>query len=239
MIKYKLLNPDLTTHGGFKWEVGKTYTIDKPGNELCSNQVFHCYESPATATIFNRRHANIQNPVCYSVEVGEIVADDGLKMGTKSMALIDPVDLPAFTKRQYRIFAIYCARYALNKAKLNIPEWDKWADLFLSGDAAAAYAADAYAAAAAAAYAADAADAAAYAAAYAAYAAAAAYAADAYAAADTAAYAAYAAADTAAYDAAYDAAAYAAADTAAAAAAYDAAADTAAYAEFAEQALKA
>jgi len=147
MIKYKLLNPDLTTHGGFKWEVGKTYTIDKPGNELCSNQVFHCYESPATATIFNRRHANIQNPVCYSVEVGEIVADDGLKMGTKSMALIDPVDLPAFTKRQYRIFAIYCARYALNKAKLNIPEWDKWADLFLSGDAADAYAADADAAA--------------------------------------------------------------------------------------------
>ena len=172
MIKYKLLNPDLTTHGGFKWEVGKTYTIDKPGNELCSNQVFHCYESPATATIFNRRHANIQNPVCYSVEVGEIVADDGLKMGTKSMALIDPVDLPAFTKRQYRIFAIYCARYALNKAKLNIPEWDKWADLFLSGDAAAAdtaaaaYDAAAYAAADTAAAAADTAAAYAAAAAY-------------------------------------------------------------------------
>ena len=156
MIKYKLLNKDLTTHGGFQWKVGKTYTIDKPGTTMCSDEVFHCYESPATAVIFNGRHANIQNPVCYSVEVGDIVADDGLKMGTKSMTLIEQVNLPVFTNRQYRVFAILCTKYALDKAKLNIPAWTKWADLYLTDvDADAADAADAaydaYAAAAAAA----------------------------------------------------------------------------------------
>ena len=149
MIKYKLLNPDLTTHGGFQWEVGKTYTIDKPGNTLCSDEVFHCYESPATAVIFNPRHANISNPVCYSVEVGEIVANDGLKIGTKSMALIEQVDLPVFTDQQYRVFAILCAKYAIDKTSLNIPKWNEWADLCLSGKSA--YAAAAYADAAAAA----------------------------------------------------------------------------------------
>ena len=156
MIKYKLLNKDLTTHGGFQWEVGKTYTIDKPGNTMCSDEVFHCYESPATAAIFNGRHANIQNPVCYSVEVGDIVADDGLKMGTKSMTLIEQVNLPVFTNRQYRVFAILCTKYALDKAKLNIPVWTKWADLYLTdvdAAAAAAYAATVTAAAAAAVYA--------------------------------------------------------------------------------------
>ena len=29
-MKYKLLNQDMTTYDGFQWEVGKTYTIDKP-----------------------------------------------------------------------------------------------------------------------------------------------------------------------------------------------------------------
>ena len=167
-MKYKLLNQDMTTYDGFQWEVGKTYTIDKPGNELCTDQVFHCYYSPETAAIFNRLHANISDPICYAVETGDIVADDGLKLGTKSMKLISRVELPTFTDRQYRLFAIKAARFAMNLANITIPQWDKWADLYENDSAtpadAAADAAVAYAAAdAVAAY--DAADAAAYAAA--------------------------------------------------------------------------
>ena len=165
-MKYKLLNQDMTTYDGFQWEVGKTYTIDKPGNELCTDQVFHCYYSPETAAIFNRLHANISDPICYAVETGDIVEDDRLKLGTKSMKLISRFDLPTFTDRQYRLFAIKAARFAMNLANITIPQWDKWADLYENdsatpdaayaaayaaadaADAAAAYAADAYSAAA-------------------------------------------------------------------------------------------
>jgi len=187
-MKYKLLNQDMTTYDGFQWEVGKTYTIDKPGNELCTDQVFHCYYSPETAAIFNRLHANISDPICYAVETADIVADDGLKLGTKSMKLISRVELPTFTDRQYRLFAIKAARFAMKRANITIPQWDKWADLYENDSAtpAAAYAV------------------------YAAYASYAATAAAAYDAAAAAAYAAaYDAAAAAAYAAAYDAAAYA------------------------------
>ena len=135
---YKLLNQDLTTHNGFQWEVGKTYTIDKPGNALCSDQVFHCYASPETAALFNPAHADIYNPICYRVECGEIVADDGLKQGTKSMQLIEPVELPVFTQRQTTIFAIYCAESALKKAGVTIPVWENWVNAFKAGETGAA-----------------------------------------------------------------------------------------------------
>jgi hypothetical protein len=176
MIKYKLLTKNLTTHNGFKWEVGKLYKIDKPGNSLCSDEVFHFYDSPETAALFNTRHANISNPVCYSVEIDDIVAFDGLKGGAKQMRLIEQVNLPIFTKRQWIIFAIFSAKSASKYLGKPIHEWDLWAEKYLKNTAAAAdaaYAAYAAYAAADAAYAAYAAAYAAYAAADAAYAAAA------------------------------------------------------------------
>jgi len=191
VIKYKLLRKDLTTHNGFKWEVGKQYVTDKPGNELCSEQVFHFYESPETAAVFTKRHADILDPVCYSVEIDSVVAFDGLKGGARKMRLIKQVKLPIFTKRQLVIFAIFSARSIAKNLNKNIPQWDEWADAYLS-NADATDATDA----------ADAADAAYY---------------DA----DAAYYAAASAADAAVYDAdaAYYAAAYYAANAAAAAAA--------------------
>ena len=154
---YKLLNQDLTTHNGFQWEVGKTYNIDidKPGKKLCTNQVFHAYRSPETAALFNPIHANISNPICYSVDTGKIVADDGLKVGVKSMRLVEQIKLPVFTARQQTIFAILCAQQARKYLTNPIPEWDKWADDYINNrstnaDAAtyAAYATAAYAVAA-------------------------------------------------------------------------------------------
>ena len=132
MIKYKLLRKDLTTHNGFKWEVGKQYVTDKPGNELCSEQVFHFYESPETAAVFTKRHADILDPVCYSVEIDSVVAFDGLKGGARKMRLIKQVKLPIFTKRQLVIFAIFSARSIAKNLNKNIPQWDEWADAYLS-----------------------------------------------------------------------------------------------------------
>jgi hypothetical protein len=158
---------------------------------------------------------------------GDVVVDDGTKVGCTRLTTLKQTPLPTITLEQRVTFAIKCALHVYKE-----PSWVAWAQAWLANtnrDAARAYAADADAAAAYAAYAADAyADAAdaAYAAAYdAAYAAYAAYAyayayADAYAdAADAAAadaadaaYAARAAARAAAYAARADA--YADADSA-------------------------
>lgn len=146
-MKYKLLNKDLTTYENFKWEVGKTYIINEPGNDLCTNKVFHCYESPECAILFNPIHANIRNPICYSVECGPIVNSDGLKMGTKSMKLKDKIKLPNFSLDDKIIFAILCTKAVLT---YKIPKWDAWADKYLvtnTTDAADIAHAAAYAAA--------------------------------------------------------------------------------------------
>jgi len=156
MPKVKLLNPDMTSHKGFKWEVGKTYTIEKPGTRLCSDQVFHGYHSAETAALFNRIHANIKSPVCYEIETSEIVSDDSLKFGVKSMTLTKKIELPVFSRSQRTIFAILCAKQVRHHLRQPITKWDEWAETYMNSTDAAAY--DAYA------YAADAADAAAYAA---------------------------------------------------------------------------
>ena len=148
---YKLLTQNLTTHDGFQWEVDKTYTIDKPGNTLCSDEVFHAYHSPETAALFNPIHGEIQNPLCYLVDTSEIVADDGLKVGVKSMRLVEQIKLSVFTHRQRTIFAILCAKRVKKHRYTPIPKWGKWANDYINNCAtsidyttarAAAYAAD-------------------------------------------------------------------------------------------------
>ena len=181
MKRYKLTTKDLTTHKGHKWVVGVEQFIAKPGNALCSDQVFHFYDSPRIAILLNPAHANISDPVVWEVDCDE-VAHDGVKGGAKRMTIIKKVKIPHFTNLQKQIFAIKCA-LAVYRAE----DFATWARDFISGKdrtkkSAAAAARAAYAAYAAA----DAGDAAAHAAADAAYAAAAAahaaYAADAYAA---------------------------------------------------------
>jgi len=128
MSKYKLLRQDMTTYKDFAWKVGEKYTIDKPGSKLCSDQVFHFYESPEEAIIFNPIHANIKNPLIYSCKCENIVATDGTKGGCKSMTLLKKIELPAITIEQKITFAIYCAK-TVYKGK----RWNKWADNWLSG----------------------------------------------------------------------------------------------------------
>ena len=205
---YKLVTQDYTTHGGMEWEIGVTNRATAEGNEMCTDQVLHCYADPYLAVLFNPRHANIKNPRMLEIECSNIVATDGLKHACKEQTPIAEIELPQLTTRQKVLFAIKCSLFVYKTR-----DFVTWAENYISGAdisvraanaAAANAAADAAANAADAAYAAaNAADAAAYAADAAAYAAA-----NAANAADAAAYAAANAADAAAY------AAYAAADAA-------------------------
>ena len=148
MKRYKLTTQDMTTHAGHKWKIGVEQVIDEPGNTLCSDQVFHFYDSPEVAVLLNPAHANIANPLLWEVSCDE-VAHDGTKGGAKHMTLTKKVKAPRFTELQKQVFAIKCAL-----AVYKDMGFKKWANGFLSGkDRTAARAADA----ARAAYAADAA----------------------------------------------------------------------------------
>ena len=91
---YKLLTQEKKSHGGFQWEMNKEYRIDKPGKELCSDQVFHCYSHPVLAILLNPIHANINNPRLFEIEVDAITNDDGLKYGTKMQKLVREIEIP-------------------------------------------------------------------------------------------------------------------------------------------------
>jgi hypothetical protein len=181
-MKYcKLLTQNLTSRQDTKWEIGVPITVTEAGNEMCSNQVLHCYNHPMLAVIFNPIHADIRNPKLFEIEVDKIVNTDGLKFASKSQTLIKEISLPEIAIEQKVEFAIRIAKLVC-KDEL----WNAWADDWLAGkdrfnkvlalatrdatrdagraaagraaaDAAAAYAADAAYAANAAAYAANAA----------------------------------------------------------------------------------
>ena len=130
MKAYKLLDQELKSNDGqFQWEIGKTYTIDKPGNRMCSPEVFHCYNHPVLAVLFNRIHADIQNPRLFEIEVPEFVNDDKMKFASKSQKLIKELDLPVISVEQRAEFAIRIVKL-VHKNK----EWNAWADKWLSGE---------------------------------------------------------------------------------------------------------
>jgi hypothetical protein len=180
---YKLLTQDMTSHKDTKWELNKTITVTKEGNQMCTDQVLHCYNHPLLAILFNPLHADISNPRLFEINVNAIVNTDGLKYASKSQTLIKELTIPEISLEQRIEFAIRVAKLVCKDTN-----WNTWADNWLdksdrtkeSAYAAYTYAADAaayaaYAAAAAAAsaatYAAASADdayAVAYAAAYAA-----------------------------------------------------------------------
>lgn len=127
MKKYKLTTQFMTTHKGFQWKLGRKEIIEKEGNELCSGEVFHFYDSPELAILLNPIHANITNPRLFEVEC-EVVSHDGLKGGSKIMKIEKELPLPEISLTQKIAFGIYCAMTAHNE-----PIWSKWAKNWIDG----------------------------------------------------------------------------------------------------------
>ena len=152
---YKLLSQEMTSRNNTKWEIGKAIEISKEfsGNELCSNQLLHCYASPEIAVFMNPAHANISEPRLFRIRCSKIIADDGTKQGCKKQTLLKELNLPEISIEQRIKIAILCAAEVYKE-----PNFLFWAEDWNTGKdrtAAAAYAAAnaAAAAAAAAAYA--------------------------------------------------------------------------------------
>ena len=142
LTKYKLTNKDMQTHNGFQFVLNKENVIDRPGNALCTDQVFHYYDSPELAVLFNPIHANYQPARLFMIEC-DSVAHDGLKGGSKKQKFIKELPLIEFGEKQRVTFAILVAldsypkwiQFDINKS------WKQWADKYLEGKNSAASAA--------------------------------------------------------------------------------------------------
>ena len=130
MKKYKITNQDMTTYADCKWEIDVKKEIAIPGNTLCSDQVFHFYDSPEIAVLLNPIFYNYKNYRMWEID-GDEVSHDGLKGGSKWQTLVREVPVPIIAPEKKIQIAILLT-YKI--AKCTIPEWNKWADAYLSGD---------------------------------------------------------------------------------------------------------
>jgi hypothetical protein len=125
---YKLLTQEMTSHNNTKWEIGVPIFVSKQGNQMCTDQVLHCYNHPMLAVIFNPYHVNITNPKLFEIEVDEIVNNDGLKFASKSQTLLREISIPEITTEQKIEFAIKVSKLVYKNEK-----WNLWADKWLDG----------------------------------------------------------------------------------------------------------
>jgi hypothetical protein len=132
MEKIKLVTQDYKTRAGEKnetlWEVGKRVEATGTGG-LCTDGVIHFYDSIWVALVMNTTHANIPNPKAIVIEVGEVVAHDGTKGGSKWATMLREIPVPEMTTEQRVEIAIRCAL-----AVYSDPEFIAWANKWLSGE---------------------------------------------------------------------------------------------------------
>jgi hypothetical protein len=128
------------------WGPGVTHTATGKRQELCTDGVIHAYTDPLLAMIFNPIHASYHPARLWRAE-GEVIASDALKVGVRSLTVLEEIDLPEISTAQRVRFAILCAWEVCDD-----PAWRQWAERWLDGtgrsEKAAAWAALAAAAAA-------------------------------------------------------------------------------------------
>ncbi len=130
-MKYKITDKNLQTHEKCQWVVGEEKVITDSGNNLCSHDVFHFYDSPELAVLLNPIHANYKNGFkLWEIECDEVI-HDRLKGGSKRQTLKKEIAIPVLTVEQRIKFLILCAKKI---AKYKSKGWNLWADKWLSGE---------------------------------------------------------------------------------------------------------
>jgi hypothetical protein len=128
MIKYKLTDENMCTYNGTQWEIGVQHSLTIDGNLLCSNQVFHFYHSPEQAIFLNSTCTQIPAPRLFECEVENVVVEDGIKGGCKTLTLVKEIPLPEFSINQRIEIAIRCVLEVYDESEFVV-----WAKNWLSG----------------------------------------------------------------------------------------------------------
>ena len=127
MTLYKLTDEYGGTRNKTQWGAGIEHTATGSGGGLCSASVIHAYRHPILAALFNPIHAGFNSPQLWEAE-GEVLLDDGLKVGCRKVKTLRKIPLPVITQNQRVRFSIYVA--LLNCTD---PCFTAWAENWLSG----------------------------------------------------------------------------------------------------------
>lgn len=122
---YKITTKELTTYGGFKWEVGKWYKTSGM-SPFCGRSWLHCYAHPDIAVLMNPIYGCYEDYILWEAEAkGEHRSDHGLKEGYTEMRLVKQIEIPVFTPVQKVAFARICVKKMDYKERIrSIPPRD-------------------------------------------------------------------------------------------------------------------
>ena len=132
---YKLATLDSKTYNQTQWGESITHTTPiRDTYSLCSSEVLHAYVSPEMAVLMDPvQAALLPSAILWECE-GDVVIDDGTKVGCTSLTTLRQVSLPVITLEQRVTFAIRCAMRVYKDAA-----WTAWAQAWLDGTNRAAY----------------------------------------------------------------------------------------------------
>jgi hypothetical protein len=129
---YKLTDKDGKTRAGkhneCQWGEGITHKAKGRGKKLCTDGVIHAYTHPLLAVFMDPIHDGYGDTARLWEAEGEVVADDGTKVGCKALTTICEIPLPAVTTQQRARFGTLAA-----KTVCTDPAWNAWADAWLDG----------------------------------------------------------------------------------------------------------
>lgn len=111
------------------WGEGVTNHAKGEGVNIFTNSVIHAFRTPLLAVLMDQQYSNhLQRGGIAWLANGEIVADDGLRIGCKSLTTVHRVELPKVTTVQRAAFGILSVMEAPHN-----PKWRAWAEDWLSG----------------------------------------------------------------------------------------------------------
>lgn len=128
---YKFFNSDMTTYGGYQWEVGEWRETSGEG-ELCGEGWLHAYDDLLVGVMMNPIHGNfdLSKAVAYRCEAeGERKEDNGLKVGYTRLRPVERIDIPAVSLSQRVAFGILVSLEVYHEEK-----YIAWAKAWLSGE---------------------------------------------------------------------------------------------------------
>ncbi len=125
---YKLLDRNMESRNGGRWTIGEWKEADELGF-FCGPGGFHGYVHPLLAVLHNQLHANIRDPRLFEAEAaGRTIYDGQMQLKAQRMRIVREIPIPTVSLEQRIAYGIYCA-----KAVYSDPQWNSWADAWMSG----------------------------------------------------------------------------------------------------------
>lgn len=100
MLHIKITDKNGKTRNETQWGENITHEITKPGNTLCSDEVFHGFKNKYIAAFAGIYCGYDESTMQFWEAEGEVVADDGLKLGFKKQTTLHQIDVLCVTNRQ-------------------------------------------------------------------------------------------------------------------------------------------